>query len=218
MTRNLGMAFVVTGLILLMPSAAMAWKPAGGAVELVYWLGEMEFSGETDDMDGYGIEADIFITPRLGAAFDYYPTNGGGVFTQLDTNYVALDLKWKLLDGGDKRFVSAGVGWQSSSLTIPGDRISTKGFRLVVEGETALGGRFRGYARVAYLPDLDDLDPQVTEGDGLEYAVGLRLDVRYFDIVAGYRVHDMSFEFDGIGPASIVIDNSGFVAGIGWRF
>lgn len=218
MTGRLWLSLVVAGLILLMPSGAMAWKPAGGAVELVYWLGEMDFSGETDDMEGYGIEADVGITTRLVASLDYYPTNGGGVFTQLDTNYVALDLKWKLLSAGKKGFLSAGLGWQSTSLTIPGDRISTKGFRLVVEGEAALGGRFRGYARVAYLPDLDDLAPQVTAGDGLEYSLGLRLDVRYFDIVAGYRVHDMSFEFGGIGPASIEIDNAGYVAGLAWKF
>lgn len=218
MIRKLWMIPVVAGLILVMPSAAMAWKPAGGAVELVYWLGEMDFSGETDDMEGFGVEADVWITPRLGASLDYYPTNGGGVFNQLDTNYVALDLKWKLLNAGEKGFLSAGLGWQATALTVPGDRISTKGFRLVLEGEATIAGPVRGYIRYAHLPDLDDLAPQVTGGDGVEYAFGLKLDVRYFEIVAGYRVHDTGFDFTGIGPAAIDIDNAGMIAGIGWQF
>ena len=218
MKRKWYMGLAGAGLILLMPSFAMGWKPAGGAVELVYWLGEMDFSGETDDMDGYGVEADVGITKRLTASLDYYPTNGGGLFTRLDTNYVALDLKWKVLDAGEKGFLSAGLGWQSTALTIPGDRISTKGIRLVLEGEAVIAGPVRGYARYARLPDLDDLDALVTGGDGVEYALGLKYDIRYFEIVAGYRVHDMSFDFTGIGPATIEIDNAGLIAGIGWRF
>ena len=62
MPRKLLMLLVVSVLLLAVPSAAMAWKPAGGSVELVYWLGEMEFSGETDDMDGIGLEVDVAIT------------------------------------------------------------------------------------------------------------------------------------------------------------
>lgn len=218
MTCKLWRSLAVSALVLILPSFALAWKPAGGSVELVYWLGEMDFSGETDDMDGYGVEADVGIMPRLVASVDYYPTNGGGVFNRLDTNYVAVDLKWKLLDRGEKGFLAAGLGWQSTALTVPGDRISTKGIRLVLEGETTLGGPFHGYARYAHLPSLDDLAPQAIDGDGSEYALGLILDVKYFNIIAGYRVHDMSFEFTGTGPATIEIDNAGYAAGIHWRF
>ncbi len=218
MIRKLWMALAITGMVLAVPTYAIAWTPAGGAVNLGYWLGEMDFSGETDDMDGYGVEADLWLTPRLCVSLDYYPTNGGGVFRQLDTNYVALDLKWKVLSPNERTALSVGIGWQSTSLTIPGDRISTKGPRLLVEGEVGLRGGLRGYAGYVYLPDLDDLDEAVTNGDGVEYALGLKLDVRFFDVYAGYRVHDISFEFSGIGPTTIEIDNAGFVAGIGWTF
>jgi hypothetical protein len=218
MKRISWIAVAFVAVCLMMPSSALALGPVDVDAKLMYWMGELDIEGEGgDDMDGAGLDLDLWFTDKLGATLLYYPLSGGGMLDGLDADYMSLDLKWKVYspDGG---YVAVGAGYQDNSLGDSGDDLDTSGFRVFVDGVVDFNETIQGYASYVFLPSLDSLDEGfVDDGDGSEYELGVRFNVAKVDLYAGYRAHNMSFDILFGGP-TIDIDNDGFVAGVGFRF
>jgi hypothetical protein len=208
--------FVV--LCLVMPSTALALGPVDVDAKVMYWMGELDIEGEVaDDMDGVGLDLDLWFTDKLGATILYYPLSGGDMLDGLDADYMSLDLKWKVYnpDGG---YVAVGAGYQDNELSDDFDSLDTSGFRVFVDGVVDFNETIQGYASYVFLPSLDSIfEGLVDDGDGSEYELGVRFNVARVDLYAGYRAHNMSFDVLFGGP-SLDIDNDGFVAGVGFRF
>jgi hypothetical protein len=202
---------------LVAPSTALALGPVDVDAKLLYWFGEMEIEGESDNMDGVGLDVDVWFTNRLGATVLYYPTSGGGDLTTLDTDYLSLDLKWKLFAPSDNSHIAVGLGYQDNELDLMFQSFDTSGYRVFVEGAVGFTDTIQGYASYVFMPDMSSLDDGLDDGDGSEYELGVRFAVKRLDIYAGYRAHNMSFDETG-GGFTADIDNDGFVTGIGFRF
>lgn len=214
-------AWILTAFVaacLVMPSAALAVGPVDVDAKVMYWLGELDIDGESDDMDGAGLDLDLWFTDKLGATLLYYPTSGSGMLDGVDMDYMSLDLKWKVYSPSEGNYVAVGAGYQDSELSDDFESLDTSGFRVFVDGAVGFNDFIQGYASYVFLPSLDSIQEGfVDDGDGSEYEAGLRFTVSKVDIYAGYRAHNMSFDIVGGGP-TIDIDNDGFVAGVGFRF
>ncbi len=203
---------------LVAPSTALALGPADVDAKLMYWLGDLEIEGTSDDMKGVGLDVDVWFIDKLGVTLMYYPTSGGGMLDGLDMDYMSLDVKWKVFSPGDNTYISVGAGYQDNSLDPGFESYDTSGFRLVAEGALGFNDFIQGYINYVYIPSLDSFVEGVfDDGDGSEYELGVRFTVKIVDIYAAYRAHNMGFQFLGGGPTEN-IDNDGFVAGVGFRF
>ncbi len=203
---------------LVAPSTALALGPVDVDAKVMYWLGELDFAGEgSDDMDGVGLDLDLWFTDKFGATLMYYPTSGGGMLDGLDMDYMSLDLKWKVYSPGESTYVAVGAGYQDNEMDMGFDSVDTSGFRVFVDGAVGFNDFIQGYASYVFIPSLDALDDVFDDGDGSEYELGVRFAVKIVDIYAGYRAHNMSFNFIEGGPA-LDFDTDGFVAGVGFRF
>ena len=210
--------FVVVCLVI--PSTALALGPVDVDAKLMYWLGELDVAGEgTDNMDGAGLDLDLWFTDKLGATILYYPLSGSGMLDGIDADYMSIDLKWKVYSPEGGNYVAVGAGYQDTTLGPGGgDDLDTSGFRVFVDGVVGFNDFIQGYASYVYLPSLDSVDPGfLDDGDGTEYELGVRFTVKKVDIYAAYRAHNMDFDILGDGP-TIAIDNDGFVVGVGFRF
>lgn len=219
MKRIAWIAVAIMAVGLLMPSSALALGPVDVDAKVMYWLGELdvEFEG-SDDMDGVGLDLDLWFTDKLGATILYYPLSGSGELDGVDADYMSIDLKWKVYSPEGGNYIAVGAGYQDNELGPSGDSLETSGFRVLVDGAIGFNDFIQGYASYVFLPSLDSpVDFAFDDGDGSEYELGVRFTVKMVDIYAGYRAHNMSFDILGGGPA-IDIDNDGFVAGVGFRF
>ena len=70
---------------------------------------------------------------------------------------------------------------------------------------------------LAYMPSMDALDDVFDDGTAMEYEFGIQIKFAMVGIYAGYRVHDMEFDFSD-GPGSVSFKDDGFVAGVGFEF
>ena len=212
-------ALVVT--ILVGSSSALSLGAVDVDAKLMYWLGELEVEGEVsgEDMDGVGLDLDLWFTDKLGATILYYPLSGGGMLDGIDADYMSIDLKWKVYSPEGGNYVAVGAGYQDNTLGPGGgDDLETSGFRVFVDGAVGFNDFIQGYASYVFLPSLDSIeDGFVDDGDGSEYELGVRFTVKKVDIYAAFRAHNMTFDILGGGP-SIDLDTDGFVTGVGFRF
>ncbi len=217
MKRNVWMIMALTAVFLLVPNAAMALGPVDVEGRVMYWQGDTEIDGETADMDGYGAEFDLWFTNKLGVTAAFWPVEGKDLAAGFEKDYMSLDVKWRLFSPTEHNYLAVGVGYQDIDLTTPGESFDSSGFRVVVEGNVGLVGILQGYGTLAYMPSMDALDDVFDDGNGMEYEFGVQIKFAVMGIYAGYRSHDVEFDFSD-GSGSVKLKDDGFVAGVGFEF
>lgn len=207
----------------VLPAAAMG--PVDGEVGLDYWVSETEVasgaSGITEDSASPGIRAELWFFNKLGVSGSMYEPQPEGALDGSDTEYLNLDIKYRLISPTDKTFLAVGGGWESVDF----GATDTSGPRIVVEGRVGFAGLAYAYGRGAYLPVLEDFGDAATveaqDGTGREVELGVAVEPSpFFSVWAGYRTQN--FEFDqfvgGVAAGELTVDNDGFVAGVGFHF
>ncbi len=217
MKRNVWTTLTLTVLFLLVSSSAMALGPVDVEARVMYWKGDASIDEGSADMDGYGAEFDLWFTNKLGVTANFWSVEGKDMLQGFEKDYMSLDVKWRLLSPTEHNYLAVGVGYQDTDVGTPFGTFDTPGFRLVVEGNVGLVGILQGYGTLAYMPILDQLDDEFDDGSGMEYEFGVQIKFAVVGIYAGYRMHDMEFDFTD-GPGSVSLKDDGFVAGVGFEF
>jgi hypothetical protein len=211
------MIMALTAVFLLASSSALALGPVDVEGRVMYWQGDSDFDGGVDDFTGYGAEFDLWFTNKLGVTAALWPVEGDGMLDGLSKDYMSLDVKWRLFSPTEHNYLAVGAGYQDIDISTPFGDFDTSGFRLVVEGNVGLVGILQGYGTLAYMPSMDELDTVFDTGTAMEYEFGVQVKFAILGIYAGYRVHDVEWDFND-GPGSVTLKDDGFVAGVGFEF
>jgi len=217
MKRNVCMIMALTAVFLLASSSALALGPVDVEGRVMYWQGDTDVDGAVADMDGYGAEFDLWFTNKLGVTAAVWPVSGKDLADGFDKDYMSLDVKWRLFSPTEHNYLAVGAGYQDTDISTPFGDFDTSGFRLVVEGNVGLVGILQGYGTLAYMPSMDELDTEFDTGTGMEYEFGVQVKFAVLGIYAGYRVHDVDWDFTD-GPGSVTLKDDGIVAGVGFEF
>ena len=217
MKRNLCMIMALTAVFLLASGSALALGPVDVEGRVMYWQGDTEIDTETADMDGYGAEFDLWFTNKLGVTAGFWPVEGKDMAAGFKKDYMSLDVKWRLFSPTEHNYLAVGVGYQDTDVTTPFGSFGTSGFRAVVEGNVGLVGILQGYGTLAYMPSMDALDDGFDSGTATEYEFGVQIKFAVMGIYAGYRSHDVEFDFSD-GSGAVDLKDDGFVVGVGFEF
>jgi hypothetical protein len=217
MKRNVWMIPVLACIVFLATGSSLALGPVDLEARVMYWKGDFEDTGATADMDGYGAEVDLWFTNKIGVTAAMWPVEAKDMFSGFELDYMSLDLKWRLFSPTEHNYLAIGAGYQDIDVGTPFGSYGTSGFRAVLEGNVGLVGVLQGYGTLAYMPSMDELDVVFDSGSAMEYEFGVKFKLGLVGIYAGYRMHDMEFDFSE-GGGSVQLKNDGYVAGIGFEF
>jgi len=195
------------------PSFAIG--PVDVEVGLVYWFGEEKTTGEpAEDAEDLGGWIDLGVSRWHFALSQWRVSPPGG-----DTDFTALDVKYRVLAPSDGNFLALGIGGERVTAEGGGFKDDFTTARLIVEGGVSIK-IVKLFGKYSYLPSLGDLDfgGDVLRGDKgqeLEARVSLQF-VPFFEIHGGYRLGD--YDFDTTDGSSLSLETKGPFAGVGFRF
>ena len=197
-------------LLLALPSHAVV----NGEATLLYWFSEDDVGGVSADSDNAAFRGELWFNDRWGLTGGLYQTDPSGSLNGVD--YFNIDGKVRVISATDNNWLAVGLGYQN----IDAGFADTSGFRVTLDGHLSLLSILQGYARVAWMPDLDNLTLGITNlsgGSATEFDIGLMLHpVPLLGIWGGWRTFDT--DFDQSGGASFDLTSEGPYLGIGLDF
>jgi len=214
MKRTIPMVAAAMLLFMAGAPATLALGPVDGEVAVLYWTGDAEFGGESVDVDGPGVRAELWFFKNFGVSAELFKMEAD---SEGDLDYTNLDIKWRPISPTENSFFALGAGWQQIDL----EGAEASGLRLVAEGRVGLAGIVYGYGRVAYFPSLGDLkvggETVATDVDGHEFDLGIAVEpMPFLSLWAGYRINNIDLNIGEGGSTSL--ETSGFYAGAGFHF
>jgi hypothetical protein len=185
-----------------------------GEATLLYWFSEDEVGSVSANSDNAALRGELWFNDRWGFTGGLYQTDPSGSLGGVD--YFNIDGKFRVISATDNNWLAVGLGYQNIDAGIA----STSGFRLTLDGHLSLMSILQGYARVAWMPDLDNLTLGITNlsgGSATEFDIGLMLHpVPLLGIWGGWRTFDT--DFDQSGGSSFDLTSNGPYLGIGLDF
>ncbi len=214
MRNNLSFTRPVVAGALFLCLALPAHAVVNGEATLLYWFSEDDVDGVSADSGNAAFRGELWFNDRWGLSGGLYQTDPSGSLSGVD--YFNIDGKFRVISATDNNWLAVGVGYQD----IDAGFASTSGFRLTLDGHLSLLSILQGYARVAWMPDLDNLTLGVTNlsgGSATEFDIGLMLHpVPLLGIWGGWRTFDT--DFDQSGSLSFDLKSDGPYLGIGLDF
>ena len=202
--------------VLAATSRAHAIGPVDAEVGLAYWNAETEATGSTSENAaapaGFG---NVWLKNALGFGVSRYEASPEGTLQGADSDFTAVDAKWRFLNATRNNFVAVGLG--AEKVGIVDD--STTAARIVVEGRVSIKMVYV-YGKGAYLPSLGDMTISGVTYDGktgteLEAGVAVH-PIPLLSVYAAYKSNSIDLTSPIFGDVSL--DNKGPVAGMIFSF
>lgn len=211
MRNKIAWAIVLCGAAAL-ASPAKALGPVDIDAGVQYWDSDTEVDTVSEGSSAAGAFVDLGLGDHwvIGAAYDKVdPDSGSG------GDFTSVNVKYKFLAPSRNNFFAVGAGMERLSIE---DADSTSA-RVFAEGRVSVKIVWF-YARVAYIPSLDDLSNSsgTLKGDtGKDFDAGVAVKPAPFVyLFAGYKDKTRTFDEPGSGKFDVKV--KGPYAGVGFNF
>ena len=211
--------------VCLLAAAGLSTRPASalGPVDIelgaMYWDADTEIVEVSESASSPAIFGNVWMKNALGFGVSHYSAAPEGSLDGADSDYTAIDAKWRFMNATRNNFVAVGLGAEQVGFVDD----STISPRLVVEGRVSLKMVYF-FGNAAYLPTLGDMTIEGTPVDGkdgmeLEAGVGFH-PIPLLSINLSYKSNDMDFEVNDplLGTVPFSVDNSGPMLGLVFTF
>ena len=204
----------------LLAAAAVSTRPAKaiGPVDVEvgagYWDADTEVVNVSESASAPGLFGNVWLKNALGFGVSRYEASPSGSLEGADTDFTAVDAKWRFMNATRNNFVAVGLG--AEQVGIVDD--STVAPRIVIEGRVSVKMVYF-FGKGAYLPSLGEMHLEGVPVDGktgteMEAGVGVH-PIPLMSINLSYKANSIDLETPG---GDMSIDNSGALLGLVFSF
>jgi hypothetical protein len=207
----------------LLAAAGLSTRPASaiGPVDVEagvgYWDADTEIVNVSESASAPALFGNVWLKNTMALGFDIsrYEASPEGALTGADTDYTAVDAKWRFLSATRNNFVAVGAGVEQVGIVDD----STVAPRIVVEGRASVK-MVHFFGKGAYLPSIGTMTISGQEYDGktgTEFEAGVGVHpIPLMSINLSYKANSVDLESPVFGAVSI--DNSGPMLGLTFSF
>jgi|SoiMethySBSTD1v2_1073268.scaffolds.fasta_scaffold22484_4 hypothetical protein len=208
----------------LLAAAAVSTRPASaiGPVDVEvgagYWDADTEISelNASESASAPALFGNVWLKNALGFGVSRYEASPGGSLEGADSDFTAVDAKWRFLNATRNNFVAVGLGGEQVAIA----NESTIAPRLVVEGHVSVKLVYF-FGKGAYLPTIGEMGEGVDGKDGMELEAGVGFHpIPLLSVQLSYKSNDMDFEVTDplLGTANMSVNNAGPMLGLVFSF
>jgi hypothetical protein len=195
--------------------SASALGPVDVELGAMYWDADTEIVEVSESASSPAIFGNVWMKNALGFGVSHYQATPEGSLDGADSDFTAVDAKWRFLNATRNNFVAVGLGAEQVGFVDD----STISPRLVVEGRVSVKMVYF-FGKGAYLPTLGEMTVEGVPLDGktgmeLEAGVGFH-PIPLLSINLSYMSKQMDFESAVVGDVSV--DNAGPMLGLVFTF
>ena len=202
---------------------ASAIGPVDVEVGAMYWDADTELEvvnvgSGSESASSPALFGNVWMKNALGFGVSRYSASPEGSLEGADTDYTAVDAKWRFMNATRNNFVAVGAGMEQVGFADD----SSIAPRLLVEGRVSVKMVYF-YGNIAYLPSIGDMTIEGTTVDGkdgmeMEAGVGFR-PIPLLSINLSYKANQMDLEGTGLSEGlDVNVDNSGPMLGLVFTF
>jgi hypothetical protein len=207
-----GACLLVAAAVAVTPASAIG--PVDVEVGAMYWDADTEIVEVSESASSPALFGNVWMKNALGFGVSRYSASPEGSLDGADSDYTAVDAKWRFMNATRNNFVAVGGGVEQVGFVDD----STIAPRLLVEGRVSVKMVYF-FGNLAYLPSLGDMTIEgipVDGKDGMEMEAGVGFHpIPLLSINLSYKSNQMDFEAAG---QSVSVDNSGPMLGLVFTF
>jgi hypothetical protein len=205
----------------LLAAAALSTRPAKaiGPVDVEvgagYWDADTEIVNVSESAAAPALFGNVWMKNALGFGVSRYEAVPEGTLDGADTEYTAVDAKWRFMNATRNNFVAVGAGIEQVGVVDD----NTVAPRVLVEGRASVKMVYF-FGKAAYLPTMGSMNIEGAEYDGktgTEFEAGVGVHpIPLLSINLSYKANSVDLESPIFG--SVTIDNKGPMLGLVFSF
>ena len=212
-----GACLLVAAGLAIAPARAIG--PVDVEIGAMYWGADTEVVNVSESAAAPALFGNVWMKNALGFGVSRYEASPEGSLDGADSDFTAVDAKWRFMNATRNNFVAVGLGAEQVGFVDD----STLAARLVVEGRVSVKMVYF-FGKGAYLPSLGNMTIEGTPVDGkdgmeLEAGVGYH-PIPLLSVHLSYKTNDMDFEVNDplLGSAAFSVENAGPMLGLVFTF
>jgi hypothetical protein len=205
----------------LLAAAALSTRPAKaiGPVDVEVgagdWDADTEIVNVSESAAAPALFGNVWMKNALGFGVSRYEAVPEGTLDGADTEYTAVDAKWRFMNATRNNFVAVGAGIEQVGVVDD----NTVAPRVLVEGRASVKMVYF-FGKAAYLPTMGSMNIEGAEYDGktgTEFEAGVGVHpIPLLSINLSYKANSVDLESPIFG--SVTIDNKGPMLGLVFSF
>lgn len=213
--RILAVGVAVLAVAAFSARPAKAIGPVDVEVGAGYWDADTEIVNVSESASAPALFGNVWMKNALGFGVSRYEAVPTGQLDGADTDYTAVDAKWRFMNATRNNFVAVGAGVEQVGVVDD----STVAPRVMVEGRASVKMVYF-FGKAAYLPSMGTMNIQGQEYDGktgTEFEAGVGVHpIPLLSINLSYKANSVDLESPIFG--SVSIDNKGPMLGLVFSF